>query len=379
MKLFDFSPHKEYNIFFNIIERKKHITIMKKLAVALLSGGLDSTLAVKLMIDQGFEVHALNFISSFCTCNAGGSTQKDKEKHGHKHEGGGGCRSEAKRVAAEFDIPITVKIKGLEYIDIVRNPKHGYGQGINPCIDCRIFMFKQAKEFMHEIGASCIITGEVLGQRPMSQRMDAMALTDRESDLTGYVLRPLCAHHMDPTIVEKEGLVDRDKLLAIQGRSRREQMDLADEMGLEDYPCPSGGCLLTDKIFAKKVHDLFDYKKDITMKDLNQLKAGRHLRMDDGLKIIVGRDEHENRALKHLLQEGETLVTPNNFPGPSAIVQKIMTEEDYDLIGSIIIKYSGKADEIATFDAKTKEKEFVFSIKNNNPIAEEIVREASVC
>ncbi|MBI5641945.1 MAG: hypothetical protein HY954_00565 [Deltaproteobacteria bacterium] len=294
-------------------------------AVALLSGGLDSTLAVKMIIDQGIEVHALNFTSSFCTCNHGGAKE-------------GGCRSESKRVAEEFGIPIKVLTKGLDYIEIVRNPKHGYGKGINPCVDCRVYMFRQAKEYMKEIGASFIITGEVLGQRPMSQRKDAFRVIERESGLEGLVLRPLSAKQLEPTIPEKEGLVDREKLLAVLGRSRKEQMELAEELNINDYPCPSGGCLLTDKIFSKKVRDLLVNKKDVTKKDLVLLKSGRHFRYK-GLKIIVGRNEADNIKLKAMLQEGDILLEPIDFPGPVAVVCG-NDREAISYAGSLIIKYA---------------------------------------
>ncbi|MFQ5354411.1 MAG: hypothetical protein ACE5DR_05640, partial [Thermodesulfobacteriota bacterium] len=249
-------------------------------AVALLSGGLDSTLAVKMIIDQGIEVHALNFTSAFCTCTT--SARK-----------AGGCKSESRRVAEEFGIPIKVMVKGDDYMDIVRAPAHGYGKGMNPCVDCRIYMFKAAKKYMEEIGASFILTGEVLGQRPMSQRRDTMRIIERDSGLTGLILRPLCAGHLEPTIAEKEGLVDRKKLLSVAGRGRRPQMDLAEELGVNDYPCPSGGCLLTDQVFSKKVRDLVDNKEDIKSRDLQLLRTGRHFRYE-GFKIVVGRDEADN-------------------------------------------------------------------------------------
>src|SRR6266567_8847193 len=184
---------------------------MQRKALALLSGGLDSTLAVKVMLDQGIAVEALNFTSPFCTC-----TGKNA-----------GCKSEAVRVASEFNIPIKVVHKGVEYLEIVRNPRHGYGKGMNPCIDCRIFLLRKAKEYMAECGADFVITGEVLGQRPMSQRRDTLNVIERESGLEGLLLRPLSARHFEPTIPEKEGWVDRDKLLAIEGRSRKKQMNLA--------------------------------------------------------------------------------------------------------------------------------------------------------
>ncbi|VAW37382.1 Possible RNA methyltransferase aq_898 [hydrothermal vent metagenome] len=303
-------------------------------AVALLSGGLDSTLAVKMMIDQGIEVHALNFTSAFCTCDSG-----KKDKDGNKIAG---CKSQAVRVAEEFGIPIKVLHKGMEYVEIVRNPKHGYGKGINPCMDCRVFMFRLAKKYMAEIGAEFAITGEVLGQRPMSQRLQAMELVERESDMVGRILRPLCAKQMKPTIAEETGLVDREKMLGVTGRSRRPQIELAEEIGVADYPCPSGGCLLTDKIFSKKIRDLLDHKAKVTTRDLTALKYGRHFRTD-GTKIIVSRGEAENKPLINLAQEGDTLLVPEDFPGPVAIVTGENQNGAVDTACRIMLRYSPKA------------------------------------
>jgi tRNA U34 2-thiouridine synthase MnmA/TrmU len=303
-------------------------------AVALLSGGLDSTLAVKMMIDQGIEVHALNFTSVFCTCNAGDKSAK---------AGASGCKGAAMRVAEEFGIPVKVMNKGLDYMEIVRNPRHGYGKGINPCVDCRIYMFKAAKKYMEEIGASFVITGEVLGQRPMSQRLDNFAMIEKESGLEGLILRPLCAKHLEPTICEKEGLVDRNKLMDIKGRARKEQMAKAEEFALDDYPCPSGGCLLTDKTFARKVRDLFDHKKELTVKDLQTLKVGRHFRYN-GAKVVVGRDDAENMKMRNLAQPGDTLIEPVDFAGPVALIAGPSDERALSFAAALVIRYSsGKA------------------------------------
>ncbi|MDP2689892.1 MAG: hypothetical protein Q8P48_07240, partial [Deltaproteobacteria bacterium] len=318
---------------------------------------------VKMIIDQGIEVHALNFTSAFCTCSSGA-----KEK--------GGCRSESKRVAEEFGIPIKVVTKGLDYIEIVRNPKHGYGKGINPCVDCRVYMFIQAKEYMKEIGASFIITGEVLGQRPMSQRKDAMRVIERESGLEGLILRPLSAKQLEPTIPEKTGLVDREKLLAVLGRSRKPQMKLAEELNINDYPCPSGGCLLTDKIFSKKVRDLLVNKADVTKKDLTLLKTGRHFR-HGGVKVIVGRNEADNAKLRASVQPGDTLVEPVDFPGPVALVCGQAGQGILDFAGGLIIRYAlSKAEGRCTLRASRGDGAMEFAAA---PAPEDMIEEARVC
>ncbi|MBI5235224.1 MAG: hypothetical protein HY886_03120 [Deltaproteobacteria bacterium] len=336
-------------------------------AIALLSGGLDSTLAVKLMIEQGIEVHALNFTSAFCTCTSNGAKE-------------GGCKSEAGRVAVEFGIPIKTLVKGLDYMEIVRRPRHGYGKGINPCVDCRIYMFRAAKKYMEEIGASFIITGEVLGQRPMSQRKDAFRVIERESGLEGLILRPLCAQHLEPTKPEIEGLVDRSRLPAIEGRSRKEQMALADDLGVNDYPCPSGGCLLTDKIFSKKVKDLLDNKPEFTLtkKDLSILRAGRHFRFN-GVKVIVGRDASDNERLKSLIQSGQTLVEPDDFPGPVAIVASTQGNGALQFAAGLILKYSSGKGIAKGMIRATVDGGETFSFEVNTPISDESAEGARVC
>lgn len=347
----------------------------KTKAVALLSGGLDSTLAVKLMIEQGIEVHALNFTSAFCTCNAGAKKKGDAEA-----ASGGGCKSQALRVASDFGIPVKVMIKGLDYIEVVRNPKHGYGKGINPCVDCRIYMFKAAKKYMEEIGASFIITGEVLGQRPMSQRRDTFPVIEADSGLEGLILRPLSAKNLEPTIPEKTGLVDREKLLDMTGRQRRPLMDLADSLDIEDYPCPSGGCLLTDKIFSKKVRDLLDNKAEVTTPDLQRLKHGRHFRYH-GIKIIVGRNDADNEKLKGFIQKGDTLIEPENFPGPLALICGEVKDNVLEFTASLIIRYaSGKAKEVATFKTTCDGATSEFNM-NSTPLdaIDKTIEELRVC
>ncbi len=301
---------------------------MKRKALALLSGGLDSTLAVRMMLDMGIEVEALNFTSPFCTC-----TGKNA-----------GCKSEAVRVAEEFDIPIKVIHKGLDYLEIIRNPKHGYGKGINPCVDCRIYLLKKARDYMAESGSHFVITGEVLGQRPMSQRRDTLRVIERESGLEGLLLRPLSAHHFEPTIPEREGWVDREKLLAIKGRSRREQIQLADDLDVKNYPCPAGGCLLTETSFAPKVRDVFDHSDELNQRDFRLLKVGRHFRIGERTKLLIGRDENDNRLLEAAMKPDETSLQWMDGGSPFGLITGRQDGELLDLASRLLLRYTRAAD-----------------------------------
>lgn len=301
-------------------------------AVILLSGGLDSTLAAKMMTDQGIELHALHFTSPFCTCS--------RQISGQAGTLGTGCHSQAQVVAERLGIPIRAVSKGKEYIDIVRNPKHGRGSAMNPCIDCRIFTLRKGKKYMEEVGASFLVTGEVLGQRPMSQRVDALRAIEKHSGCAGLVLRPLSALQLEPTIPEREGWVDRAKLLDIAGRSRKEQIRLADAWNVADYPCPAGGCLLTDRVFSVKVRDLLDHCPSPDMTDLHLLKVGRHFRMPDGRKVIVGRDEAENRKLEALGKGKMRLYVAEGFSGPSVGINGAGEGPPVDLLARIFTRYS---------------------------------------
>lgn len=291
-------------------------------ALALLSGGLDSTLAIKVIMEQGIEVIALNFVTVFCRCTSHGK-----------------CKLEAVKVAENFGIPIKVLNCTERFVEIVKKPKFGYGRNMNPCIDCRINYFRTAGEYMKEIGASFIITGEVLGQRPMSQRRDAMKLIDKEAGLTGYVLRPLCAKHLEPTIPEKTGLVDREKLLNIKGRSRKEQIQLADIFQIKDYPCSAGGCLLTDPEFGHRMKDSITHS-DATVNDVHLLKVGRHLRLDPKTKVIIGRKEEENDRIHKLSQDGDVLLRLVDIPGPLTLLRGEATEDNILLAARLTARCS---------------------------------------
>ncbi len=275
-------------------------------ALSLISGGLDSTLATKVIMDQGVEVVAVNFVSSFCRCD-----------HGAK--GTDGCRHEARFVSEQLGIPLKVVNVTEDFLEVLRSPKHGYGSNMNPCIDCRILMLREARQLMEELGAAFLITGEVLGQRPMSQHGHAMRTIEREAGVEGILLRPLSAKRLEPTLPEKNGWVDREKLLDISGRSRRPQMALAQTYHVKDYPCPAGGCLLTDPNFSRRIRDLIDHDL-LNLEDVRLLNHGRHFRLTPAAKLVVGRDEHDNNMIEGCALEGDHLFRPlAEALGPSAL------------------------------------------------------------
>lgn len=297
---------------------------MKSRAVALLSGGLDSMLAVKMMVEQGVELTAVNFTSPFCNCSS-------------RHAG---CGNQARRAAETFGVPIRVVAKGMDYLRVVEKPLHGYGRGMNPCIDCRIYMLRKVSGMMEELGASFVVTGEVLGQRPMSQHRQAIELIDKESGLAGRILRPLSAHHFPPTYPEVEGLVDRTRLLAISGRSRKGQIALAEQLGVRDYPCPAGGCLLTDPEVAARLRDLFAHVPGYTQRDIVLLTIGRHFRLSPSLRVVLGRTQEENERLLAMAAAGETLFMPEDFRGPTALAAGEIDPAAEKMIGEMIPAYS---------------------------------------
>ncbi|MDD4938989.1 MAG: tRNA 4-thiouridine(8) synthase ThiI [Candidatus Omnitrophica bacterium] len=293
-------------------------------AITLISGGLDSTLATRIIQEIGLELIALNTISPFCLCNR-------RSSKGCLH----GANSAAKQLGLKL---ISVDVTN-DFLEIVKNPKHGYGSNMNPCIDCRILLFKKAKELMASEGASFVITGEVLGQRPMSQKLNTMRLIEKESGLEGLVLRPLSARVLEETIPEKRGWLSREKLLAINGRGRREQMDLAAKLGINDYPCPSGGCLLTDPEFSKRLKDLMKYG-GFNLENIQLLKIGRHFRLDEKTKLIVGRNEKENEILLSFAKEYDHLFMPgDNLAGPTSLGKGIFNEELLKLSCGITCRY----------------------------------------
>jgi tRNA-specific 2-thiouridylase len=288
-------------------------------AIALFSGGLDSTLAMKLIIDQGIEVLAVNINTGF------GST-KDRLEH---------MQSMCDQVGAELRI-IDIQSEYLQ--DVLFDPKHGYGKNFNPCIDCHAKMFAVAKSIMEAEGASFLISGEVMGQRPMSQNKDALQTVLNESNCDGLLLRPMSALRLAPTIAEEKGWVDREKLEGITGRSRDRQLELAKEIGLDDFESPGGGCLLTDENFGKKMFDFIKYDK-FEVKDIPVMKFGRHFRLTDGAKLIIGRNQEENSHLQEIENDKYYHIRTIGVPGPHALLSKNATQNDKNIAIQAILVY----------------------------------------
>ncbi|MHA2001271.1 MAG: hypothetical protein ACTSVU_04180 [Promethearchaeota archaeon] len=288
-------------------------------AVALVSGGLDSAIATKLVLEQGLKVVAMNFHSPFCTCSSQGCS--------------------AVGFSQKLDIPIKSINKGDDYLRLVKNPKFGYGKNINPCIDCRIHILKKAKTYMEEIGAKFIITGEVLGQRPKSQMFHALQVIEKEAGLEGRILRPLSAKLLKPTIMEQEGIINREKLLGIQGRRRNIQVELGKNYNLIEQYCASGGCRLTDKNFANRLRDYFKFNEDPKMSEMKYLRIGRHFRYDN-TKIIVGKDQTENLQLSRWAKENDVVLTIKDIMGPTVLIQSPECIKELEFAAQLAYRYA---------------------------------------
>ncbi|MCD5397696.1 7-cyano-7-deazaguanine synthase [candidate division NPL-UPA2 bacterium] len=289
-------------------------------AIVLLSGGLDSILAVKLISSQGIAVEAVNFSTVF-SCASPDINHR-----------------EIKKTSESLGVPLKIIDISREHLELVRHPHYGYGKNMNPCIDCHIFMLHQAGKYMKKVGASFLATGEVLGERPMSQRRDALKLIEKKSQWEGLVLRPLSAKLLEPTIPEKKGWIKREKLLDIEGRSRKPQIELAAKFGIKDYPSPAGGCLLTDAIFSARLKDLLQHSR-AGLNDIHLLKVGRHFRLSSQAKLVVGRNEGENAKLLTLAQAGDLCFQAADFLGPVALSRGKLTEEEIVAASSLTVRY----------------------------------------
>ena len=295
----------------------------KKKVVALLSGGLDSQLAVRMMQEQGFDVSAVAIKTPFCDFDCGR-----------------GCGFEIRERADDLNVNLKTVYLGDEYIEMLKHPKYGVGAGFNPCIDCRAMMFEAAKKHMEEIGAEFIISGEVLGQRPMSQHAPALRTIEKESGLVGKIVRPLSAGLLPATDPEKNGLIKRENLGMIKGRTRRMQLEMAKTYGIENPPNAGGGCLLTDPAFGLKAKDLFEHKETPTINDIDLLKIGRHFRLDDETKLVVGRNMDENQMIKAMALSGDVLLETRDYVGPVSILRGKNSLEHTKFASSVTLRYS---------------------------------------
>ncbi len=335
-------------------------------AVALLSGGLDSSLAVRILQEQGIEVKALHFYTGFCIT-------EHKRRLGLTREDGRQYVNPALNAAARLGVPLEMVDISSEYYDIVLNPKYGYGKNVNPCIDCRIFMLKKAKEIMEREGYHFVVTGEVLYQRPMSQTPERLKLIEKESGLEGYILRPLSAKVLPPTVPEKRGWVDRSKLYGIIGRSRKKQIELAKKFGIEDYEQPAGGCCyLTDENYAYRFKEAFATEGTITRDDLVLFSVGRHLRLPSGTKLIVARNEGEVNFLKGF-RNRYNYAYRKDGKGTFALIKGNPPEEELQIIADIIARYSKR--EESDIQMKVGDREMVL---RGVPAEDEFIEEFKI-
>ncbi len=291
-------------------------------------------LAARVIMDQGIHVEGINFFTGFCV---EGHTHAIRKKDRAKPK-----RNNALWVAEQLGIKLHIIDVIEEYKDVLINPKHGYGQNMNPCLDCKCFMVHKAVEWIRAHDFDFIITGEVMGQRPMSQRRDTMPVVARESGADDLLLRPLCAKHLPPTLPEREGWVDREKLLDFHGRNRKPQMALARQLGIEDYAQPAGGCcFLTDRAYSDKLVDLWQARgeREYQLDDIMLLKVGRHIRPNPRFKLIIGREEGENRFLEGYRKQYVSLC-PTSHKGPLVLLDGWPEEADLELAARITARYS---------------------------------------
>ena len=296
-------------------------------ALAMISGGLDSILAAKLIKDQGIEVIGICFKSYFFN------------------------EENAIKMTKQIGIRLEVVDFSEEQFEVVKNPKHGWGKNMNPCIDCHALMMKHSGRLLEEFNADFIITGEVLNQRPMSQNRQALNIVKKESGFSNKILRPLCALNLDPTEMELNGLVDREKLLKISGRSRKPQMELAEKWGIKEYPSPAGGCKLTEPNYSIRLRDALNRNENLTQKEIDLLRFGRHFISSNNVKIIVTRTAEEGTEIKKILSKEDLVFLLSHFNGAMAIIHGDAKDKDKELACKLVSRYSKGRDE-AEVDVK---------------------------
>jgi tRNA-specific 2-thiouridylase len=318
-------------------------------AVGMFSGGLDSTLAARIMLEQGIQITLLHFRTGFSYFERNRVAGREPTEK----------LSDAERAALTLGASLEIINVPDEYISVVLHPRYGYGSGMNPCVDCRIFLLRQAKAWMEAHDHHFIFTGEVSGQRPKSQMRPTLNTVERESGLRGYLLRPLSAKLLEPTVPERRGWVEREKLYAISGRGRKEQIALAEQFGITDYAQPSGGCCyLIDRTYSRRLRDFLDHEGDesLTREQAQLLAVGRHLRLSSGCKVIVGRHERENDYLAACGVEG-VLLTTVEHPGPTTLVPGEPMREEIELAAQITASYSdGKGEPAVRVEARRNNK-----------------------
>jgi len=292
-------------------------------AVSLFSGGLDSILAARLIADQGIDVEALYFKTVFW------GKYDDKLN-----------RSLLENVVSQARARLTLIEADKAFFDLVKNPAYGYGKNLNPCIDCRIFILKTAKEYMRKKGASFLITGEVLGQRPMSQYRHVLNKIGNASGVSDIIVRPLSAKLFKASIPEQRGWIDRERLFAMEGRSRKPQLALAGKLGIKNFPNPAGGCLLADKIFSDKMRDMIKYERDFEANDVNLIKNGRLFRLSPKAKLVVGRNEKQNDILLGLVRDKDYSFKTVDIPGPIGVGRGHFDADAIHKAATIIARYS---------------------------------------
>lgn len=307
-------------------------------ALALFSGGLDSILAARVVAAQGIEVVAVTFVTPFFQYRI----LEDVAAY-------------RKDIRRKYGLEVVVEDISEGYLELLHHPRHGFGKHFNPCIDCKIMMLARAREMLAEIGASFLVTGEVLGQRPMSQRLDTLNVISRDSGSRSILLRPLSARLLPETLPEQQGLVDRSRLYDFGGRGRARQIALAREMGITDFPSPAGGCILADPILSRRIERLYggDFvlkAEDITIADVRLLLVGRQFILPGGGWLILGRVEEENLRLLELTEEGDAVLRIEERPGPVAILRRAarsyadqgVMARDFDSAASLVVRYARK-------------------------------------
>jgi tRNA U34 2-thiouridine synthase MnmA/TrmU len=291
-------------------------------AIALISGGLDSILAARVIQEQGVEVIPLHFQIPFC------HKAKDASR-------------QSRLVRENLGLDLRIFQLKQEFLEMLKKPRYGFGSNMNPCIDCKILMLSKAKSLMQETGAQFIVTGEVLGQRPMSQHRQALMIIAKRSGLEGLVVRPLCARNLPETTPEKEGWVNREGLLDIKGRTRKPQLELAQKFKLQDYTQPSGGCLLTDPEFSRRLKELIAHQ-ELSLGNIDLLKVGRHFRIAERSRLVVGRNEAEDNELLDLAEEGDYIFSPPETAGPTSLARGEIEKELIELSCRITARYCDK-------------------------------------